>query len=78
MAFRFPNGASVSVEFTADALDEEHAARGAWLEVQTDDPTTLEGKVRAAGLPLVDYVTGRFYFQAPGGQVWGILPIEES
>jgi len=77
VAFRFPNGASVTVDFTADALDEEQAARGAWLEVQTDDPPALEGKVRAAGLPRVDYATGRFYFRAPGGQVWGILPRRE-
>jgi hypothetical protein len=77
VAFRFPNGASVSVDFTADALAEGPPARGAWLEVQTDDPLALEGKVRAAGLPLVDYATGRFYFRAPGGQVWGILPLRE-
>jgi len=77
VAFRFPNGASFSVEFTQDALDEEHASRGAWLEVQTDDPPALEGKVRAAGLPRVDYATGRFYFRAPGGQVWGILPLRD-
>ncbi len=77
VAFRFPTTASVSVEFTADALDEERASRGAWLEVLTDDPLALQRKVLAAGLSQVDYATGRFYFRAPGGQVWGILPRRE-
>jgi len=72
VAFRFVNNASVSVDFTVDALDAEQASRGAWLEVRTDDPEALQRKVLAAGLSRVDYPTGRFYFQAPGGQVWGI------
>ncbi len=78
LVFQFPNNATLSVDFTADALDTEHAGYGAWLEVQTDDPPALQRKVLAAGLSQVDYATGRFYFRAPGGQVWGILPIRES
>ncbi len=72
VAFRFANDTSVSVDFTPDALDAEQAGRGAWLEVSTDDPAALQRKVLAAGLARVDYPTGRFYFQAPGGQVWGV------
>jgi len=78
LAFRFSDNSSYSVEFTEDALDEQQARRGAWLEVKTDDPDALKKKVLEAGLPRVEYLTGRFYFQAPGGQVWGILPIHES
>jgi hypothetical protein len=70
---RLADGTSISVEFTADALDDAHALRGAWLEVRTDDPAALQRRVIAAGLPRVDHpVTGRFYFRSPGGQVWGI------
>lgn len=72
VTFRFPNTASLTVDFTTDALNEEQAGCGAWLEVRTDDPEALQRKVLAAGLSRVDYPTGRFYFQAPGGQVWGI------
>ncbi len=78
VAVRFPNNASVSVEFTVDALDEEQAGRGAWLEIQIDDPVALQRKVLDAGLQRVDYATGHFYFQAPGGQVWGIGPLREQ
>jgi hypothetical protein len=74
LAFRFPNGGSISVEFTQDALDEQQARRGAWLELRTDDPAALKKKVLEAGLPQVKYlVTERFYFVAPGGQVFGIV-----
>ncbi len=78
LAFRFPDNSSYSVEFTEDALDERQARLGAWLEVKTDDPDTLQQKVLAAGLTRVEYLTGRFYFQAPGGQIWGILPSPQS
>ncbi len=72
VAFRFANSASVTVDFTTEALGAAQAGRGAWLEVRTDDPAALQSAVLAAGLTEVDYPTGRFYFQAPGGQVWGI------
>lgn len=77
LAFRFPDNSSYSVEFTEDALDEQQARRGAWLEVITDDPEALKKKVLEASLPQVEYLTGRFYFQAPGGQVWGINPVRK-
>ncbi len=74
LAFRFPSGGSLSVEFTEDALDEQQARRGAWLEVRVDDPAALRKKVLEAGLPQVKYsATDRFYFVVPGGQVLGIV-----
>jgi hypothetical protein len=73
LAFRFPGGGSLSVEFTEDALDEPQARHGAWLEVSVDDPAALKQRVLEAGLPQVKYgPTGRFYFVVPGGQVVGI------
>ncbi len=68
---RFPN-TNLTVDFTDDAPDEQQARHGAWLELKPDDPAALKQKVMAAGLPQVEYSTGRFYFQSPGGQVWGI------
>ena len=73
LVFRFPDGSSYSVEFIEEALDEQQALRGAWLEVRTDDPEALKERISAAGLEKVEYVTDRFYFQAPGGQIWGVL-----
>jgi hypothetical protein len=74
LAFRFPGGGSVSIEFSEAALDEAAARRGAWLEIQTDDPDGLSKRILEAGLPRVEYfATTTFYFAAPGGQVFGII-----
>lgn len=68
LAFPFPHGGSVSVEFTDDALDERQARRGAWLEVQADDPAALQTKVLEAGLSRVAYPGNDFFYvAAPGG-----------
>jgi len=73
VAFRFPGGGAVSVEFTDRALDEALAQRGAWLELKPADPDALEAAVKAAGLPQIRYAaTTTFYFAVPGGQVFGI------
>ena len=73
-AFKFSNGASLSVEFTADALSDQQAQRGAWLELRTDDAVGLQQKVQAFGLPRVVHpYTPFFYIQAPGGQVFRII-----
>ncbi len=68
---RFPN-TNLTVDFADDAPDEQQARRGAWLELKPENPAALKQKVLAAGLPQVNYPTGRFYFESPGGQVWGI------
>jgi hypothetical protein len=78
-AFKFSNGASLSVEFTEDALDDQHAQRGAWLELRTDDAVELQQKVQAFGLPRVVHpYTPFFYIQAPGGQVFRIVSGKEK
>ncbi|MDR3700701.1 MAG: twin-arginine translocation signal domain-containing protein [Candidatus Sulfopaludibacter sp.] len=73
LAFRFPGGGSLSIEFTLDALDEAQVRRGAWLEIRAANPPALKKKILDAGLPEVRYpATTTFYFAAPGGQVFGV------
>lgn len=73
-SFAFSNGASLSVEFTEDALDDQQAQRGAWLELKTDNAGELQQKVLAFGLRKVSHpYTPFFYIQAPGGQVFRIV-----
>jgi hypothetical protein len=75
LAFQFPGGGSVSFEFTEDAPDEQQARRGAWLELQADDPEALKQNVHTAGLSQLRHpATTTFYFAVPGGQVFGIAP----
>ena len=78
IAVEFPNGASLSVEFSEDALDERQARLGAWLELRTDDAPALKKKILEADLPRVEYFgNDYFYFQAPGGQVLRIVSTNE-
>lgn len=73
-AVTFSNGASLSVEFTDDALSDQQAQRGAWLELRTDDMEGLQQKIQAFGLKRVVHpYTPFFYIQAPGGQVFRIV-----
>ena len=73
-SFAFSNGASLSVEFTEDALSDQQAQRGAWLELRTDDAVGLQQKVQDAGFKRVVHpYTPFFYIQAPGGQVFRIV-----
>lgn len=74
LAWKFPGGGSLSVEFTEDALDERQARRGAWLEIWSRDPAMLKKTILDAGLPQIHYgPTNTFYFVAPGGQVLGVV-----
>jgi hypothetical protein len=77
-SFAFSNGASLSVEFTPDALSDQQAQRGAWLELRTDDALGLQQKVQAFGLKRVVHpYTPFFYIQAPGGQVFRLVESKE-
>ena len=74
IAFRFPGGGSISIEFSDRALNEHDARRGAWLEIQTDDLEGLTKRILESGLEKVEYAaTTTFYFAAPGGQVFGVV-----
>ncbi len=74
LAFNFPGGGSVSVEFTPEALDPAQMRHGAWLELRSPDAPALQKAVLAAGLPQIRYAaTSAFYFAAPGGQVFSIV-----
>ena len=73
-ALTFSNGAGLSVEFTDDALTNQAAERGAWLELTVTDRDTVEAKAQAFGAKrIVHPATPFVYLQAPGGQVFRIV-----
>lgn len=74
LAYRFTNGAMLSVEFTKDAPHSGAISRGAWLEIVVDDPESVRKDVLDAGMQRVPFMgNDHFYFQAPGGQVLRIV-----
>ena len=77
--FQFSNGKVLSGEFTEDGLDDQHAQKGLWLELRTDDAEGLQQKVQAFGLKrIVHPYTSFFYIQAPGGQVFRIVSSKDA
>ena len=75
LAFGFPGGGSISIDFTDEALDPSHARLGAWLELRTTNATALQQRILEAGFEQIQYeATNGFYFAAPGGQVFGVVP----
>ena len=78
-AVTFSNGAGLSVEFTDDALTDQAAERGAWLELTVTDRAAVEAKARAFGAKrIVHPATPFVYLQAPGGQVFRIVGHDEQ
>jgi hypothetical protein len=72
--YRFPNGASISIEFTLPQPRNNDDRLGAWLELLVDDPETVQRNVLDAGFPRVPFIGNEyFYFRAPGGQVFRVL-----
>lgn len=72
LAWNFPSGGSLSVEFTEEALDEIQALRGAWLELRANDPSALRKQILEAGVARIEYL-GNEYFAIPGGQVLRVV-----
>jgi hypothetical protein len=72
---RFPDGGSLSIEFTDQAPDDEHPRLGAWLELRAEDPAAVMRAALDAGLPEVKHPGHPYYVMVPGGQVFTIAPL---
>ncbi len=61
----------------ADALSEADYAKATWMELKVDQPEELKARLLAFGVREVEYPDKtRFYFQAPGGQVFRVAPTD--
>lgn len=68
--YRLGSG-SVGYFFLDDALSEEEARKGAWIELLVDDPDAVTAALAGQGLTPFDYVDkSHRYFSLPGGQVF--------
>lgn len=71
--FLFENDFVLGVFYVDDAdhLSEPDHLKAAWLEIKVKDTEEIRKKLIAFGVKEVAYPdTTRFYFQAPGGQVF--------
>jgi len=77
--YEFAGGFVVGMFFGDDreVLTEQDQLKAAWLELKTSDPAALRQRLLEFGVRPVDYPDPtRFYFQAPGGQVWRVAPAD--
>ena len=58
-----------------EVLSEEDHLKAAWLEIKTKDVQEVKRRLVEFGVKAVEYADkSRFYFQAPGGQVFRLAP----
>jgi hypothetical protein len=58
-------------------LSQQDQLKATWLELKTSEPAALKQRLVEFGVQAVEYPDpGRFYFQAPGGQVWRVAPLD--
>jgi catechol 2,3-dioxygenase-like lactoylglutathione lyase family enzyme len=60
-----------------DTLSEREQLEATWMEIKTDNPEVLKQRLIDFGVHEVEFEDkSRFYFQAPGGQVFRVAPME--
>ena len=60
------------------ALDQSSFARAIYLELATDDVGEMRQKIIDFGVNVVDMQDPHLYFQAPGGQAFRLVGIDED
>jgi catechol 2,3-dioxygenase-like lactoylglutathione lyase family enzyme len=63
----------------ADASEFLRTARSAWLEIKSDDVEEMRRKILDSGVVRkLEVPDPHLYFQAPGGQCWRLVGINED
>ena len=60
------------------ALDESYFLKAIYLELKTDNTEEMKQKILTFGVKKVDVPDPHLYFQAPGGQVFKLVGINED
>lgn len=77
--YEFEDGTVVGLFFVdaGEVLSEKESLKGPWLEIKVNDPAALRVRLEGFGVKAVDFADPtRFYFQAPGGQVYRLAPLD--
>jgi hypothetical protein len=62
-----------------DASEFARTARSVWLEIKSDNVEEMRQKILDSGLARkLEVPDPHLYFQAPGGQCWGLAGIDED
>ncbi len=77
--FQFRGGFVLGIFFADDAevLPMPDYIKAAWLELKVDDVDAYRERLLQFGIERLPYEdASRFYFQAPGGQVFRLAPLD--
>ena len=61
-----------------DTLSEDDFLKAIFLELKTDDVEAMRKKIVAFGVKVLEVPDPHLYFQAPGGQVFRMVGIDED
>ena len=64
--------------YQSTALDESALLKAIYLELKTDNIEEMKQKILAFGVKKLDVPGPHLYFQAPGGQVFRLVGIDED
>jgi catechol 2,3-dioxygenase-like lactoylglutathione lyase family enzyme len=83
VAFLYSSGTGVSadkgVPYAAeDALSDDDFLKAIFLELAADNVEEMKQKITAFGVRVLPVPDPHFYFQAPGGQVFRLVGINED
>ena len=77
--FRLDSDFYLGVVYDESALSLSDRRKSIWLELRTDRPEELKAKILQFGIEEIEYWDReRFYFQAPGGQVYRLVGTAED
>jgi len=62
----------------ADASELVRSARAVWLEIKSDDVEEMRRKILDSGVRRLEVPDPHLYFQAPGGQCFRLVGIDED
>ena len=61
-----------------DSSDFSRTARSMWLELKSDNVEEMRERILASGVRILDVPDPHLYLQAPGGQCWRLVGIDED
>ena len=77
--YEFDGGFILGLFFVdpSETLTDAQYLRGTWMELKVDDPAAWKMRLEAFGVTTVEFPDPtRFFFAAPGGQVFRLAPLD--
>jgi hypothetical protein len=77
--YEFEGGFVLGLFFAevGETLSEADYHKATWLELKVADPAAWKARIQAFGVREVEFPDPtRFFFQAPGGQVFRLAPLD--